>query len=461
MYTKVFDTKLECTDWRSGASIYGLVKFFEAEGIDYQKDDEYLYFNKEDIVEEKYLHFVEEYYQEDMLHKKVENILFYSEFSDEQIKAVNDALVGNTIMKKVFGKTRFDGTNKEQILKIIEDNRQEIIKETFRNKKNLYANFCNTTLLGAEEQPHCRLVGYNVDENRKSKSVAYAFDANSFVGTDRLEYDFIPVAFTNTYDSFFINNNMNIETLIQTNNELKIAIKESQKEKETRVTPMEILFQEMIKSGEFLDYDVEIIKKSRDKSFFETLYIRKDAVRKLKELKNLNGINFSVKITDEYYINIGEEVINRILNDQIVDSLIYLLLKEEQKRKKGGFSYYLSIKKLIRVNRLIKKKKEEDLVTGEMKGAYKRAIECTGKLKEQNKENKIRSYKQKLISAMVAEDYDRVNIVMLQLSEFSGVAFPFMYNLFEDFEGNKEIALTFINTLGYEGKENKEVKEGE
>ena len=96
-----------------------------------------------------------------------------------------------------------------------------------------------------------------------------------------------------------------------------------------------------------------------------------------------------------------------------------------------------------------------------MKGAYKRAIECTGKLKEQNKENKIRSYKQKLISAMVAEDYDRVNIVMLQLSEFSGVAFPFMYNLFEDFEGNKEIALTFINTLGYEGKENKEVKEGE
>ena len=92
-------------------------------------------------------------------------------------------------------------------------------------------------------------------------------------------------------------------------------------------------------------------------------------------------------------------------------------------------------------------------MTEQMKVAYGKAIECTKNLMKQNKENKIKSYRQKLISAVVAEDYDRVNMVLLQLSEFSDTSFQFMYDLFEDFESNKGIALTFINTLGYTGKE--------
>ena len=149
-------------------------------------------------------------------------------------------------------------------------------------------------------------------------------------------------------------------------------------------------------------------------------------------------------------MRIGSEVIHCILNDLKLDSLIYFLLKEEEKRKNNEFGYYFAIQKLIGANQIIK---EEEIMTEQMKSAYRSAILCTKELTKQNKENKIKSYKQKLISAIVAEDYDRVNVVLLQLSEFSDTPFRFMYDLFENFEQNKEIALTFINTLGYKGKE--------
>ena len=328
----LYDTVLECLDWRYSAAIVGLVKYFnftneQYDKIEYEPGKESISFRQEDITMERYLAFVEEYYKEDMLHKKVEEKLFYSEFDKDAIKSVNEWLAGNTVMKKVFGKLKFDGSNKEEILKTIEDNRQTIIRETFINKKNLYSNFCNKTLFGEEEQPHCRLVGYNVDEGRKSKSTAYLFDNSLFVGNDRLEFDFIPFAFTNTYDAFFINNNMDIQTLCHTNRDIQRKIKEDKLQNNV----MEILFQEIITSSDFLDYDVEVIVKSRDKDFFESLYVRKSAINKLKKLKNLKGISFSVKITDDYYMRIGSEVIHCILNGLKVDSLIYFLIKEEEK----------------------------------------------------------------------------------------------------------------------------------
>ncbi len=448
---RLYDTVLECIDWRYSAAIVGLIKYFNFsndmyEKIQYEQGEEFISFHQEDIFMERYLAFVEEYYKEDMFHKKVEEQLFYTEFDENDIKQINEWLRGNKVMKDVFGKLKFDGTNKDTILKTIENNRQIIVQETFRNKKNLYSNFCNKILLGEEEQPHCRLVGYNVDEGRKSKSTAYLFQNNLFVGKDRLEFDFIPFAFTNTYDAFFINNNMDIETLYRTN----LYIEQRIKEKKVQGNAVEILFEEMIVSAEFLDYDVEVIVKARDKEFFESLYIRKSAIDKLKKLKNLKGINFSVKVTDDYYLRIGSEVIHCILNDLKVDSLIYFLLKEEEKKRSGEFSYQFAIRKLITVNQIIK---EEKAMTEQMNMVRDSAISCTKKLISQNKENKIKSYKQKLISAIVAEDYDRVNVVLLQLSEFSDTPFPFLYDLFEDFEQNKEIALTFINQLGNEEKE--------
>lgn len=62
--------------------------------------------------------------------------------------------------------------------------------------------------------------------------------------------------------------------------------------------------------------------------------------------------------------------------------------------------------------------------------------------------NKVTSYKQKLISAISLKDYDRVQIVLIQLSSYSNVKMDFLVDLFSDFQKNKNLAYTFINALG-------------
>ena len=95
-------------------------------------------------------------------------------------------------MKKVFKKIKFDGTNKEQILSLISENRMDLICETFRNKNDMYKNYCNTNQLFNEAQKFSRLNGYYIDAGKKGKSTGFAFDMDTFVGQDELEFDFIP-----------------------------------------------------------------------------------------------------------------------------------------------------------------------------------------------------------------------------------------------------------------------------
>ena len=71
----------------------------------------------------------------------------------------------------------------------------------------------------------------------------------------------------------------------------------------------------------------------------------------------------------------------------------------------------------------------------------------TNKFIEDNKQKKITSYRNKLISSLSFKDYDRFKTILLQLSSYSGVTFDFAYNLFDDFEKNKNIAYAFVNAL--------------
>lgn len=136
------------------------------------------------------------------------------------------------------------------------------------------------------------------------------------------------------------------------------------------------------------------------------------------------------------------EVVNRILNGIRMDSIIELLFKS-----KNNHSY--NIKTLIAINNLIYEGGSE--MTKNMKSAYASAKRVSEKLEE----NKLNSYKQKLISAVTFKNKDRFCEILLQLSSFSGVVFDFAYDLFEDFENNKNLAYTFINALNKEGnKEN-------
>lgn len=435
--TEIFDSKLECIDWRYSAAMLGLIKYFnfyneQYDKIPFKENRDSIEYNYGDITEDRYLTFAEYEFRDEMLHKNIENLLYDEEFQEEKIKLINEKLKGNTVMKKVFGKIRFDGTNKKQILDIIDNNRKLIIYETFKNKKNLYANYCNTNLFMQGKQQHCRLIGYNIDEGRKSKSIAYNFNADTFVSVDMIEFDFIPFAFTNTYESFFINNNSSITNLKKINYHLAALIKQEQSDN-SEGNARTALFKEIIQSAEFIDYDVEVIVKKRDAGYFESLFIRKKAIEILKSMSDINTFSISYKLNDNYYINIQREVINCILNELMTDYLIELLLKS-----KRNYSYVIS--RLIELNLKIK---GVGLMNDKMKGAYS----CAKKVVEKIEKNKIRSYRQKLISAIVAEDYSRVCDVLLQLSSYSNVTFHFAYDLFEDFEKNKDVAYTFINAL--------------
>lgn len=48
-----------------------------------------------------------------MTHKNILNILESQEFSEEQIKLVNDLVKSKTVLKGLFDKIKFDGTNKD------------------------------------------------------------------------------------------------------------------------------------------------------------------------------------------------------------------------------------------------------------------------------------------------------------------------------------------------------------
>lgn len=199
-----YDTAIEASDWRYSACIYGLIKYFRFHDINYAVDEDTLYFNSKDIVEEKYLDFVEDFYKDNMPHINLESKLELQEFSADDIKEVNDILKSNSIMKKLFKDNKFDGCNKEEILKIAQEHRYEIIKETYRNKLNLYRNYCNENLLFSEEKQSSRVLGYYIDMGKKGKSVAYNFDVNKLNLTDSRYFDFIPFAFSGSREMFFI-----------------------------------------------------------------------------------------------------------------------------------------------------------------------------------------------------------------------------------------------------------------
>ncbi|MCD2503223.1 type I CRISPR-associated protein Cas8a1/Csx8 [Clostridium sp. NSJ-145] len=429
------NTKLESSDWRFSAAILGLYKYLSHFNLDYEIGDDYILYNSEDVNEERFLKFIEYHYGEEFHHKIIENILTNDEISDEQVKVVNDKLSANIVMKKVFTKIKFDKTNKEEIRSIINKNRDEIIRETFRSKKNMYANYANTNQLFNAEQEYCRLLGYCIDVGKKGKSTGYNFNISTFVGNDIIEFDFIPIAFQGSREVFFINDNYTIKRLISTNEMFRKKVLDEIGSNNGRVDSRQALFKGITETAEFIERDVEIIFKDMNNGYFETLYLRKDCIDVFKNLLNNNvdykSFCFSYKVTDKYYRNIQKEVTDCIINKIFLDDLIELFLKNNN-------GYLVS--QFIKINVLMR---GDNSMNDTLKGAFA----CAKQVSEKLEKNKIESYRQKLTSSIIFKDYDRVCQILLQLSNYSGIEFKFVYPLFDDFENNKELAYTFINAL--------------
>lgn len=456
MKTKIdyfdYDTLLQPTDWRFAAAVVGLCKYFDYFGIDYkvlydveEKPDNYIHgfdgiiYKSEDITEEKYLEFAENYFEKYMTHKNILNILESQEFSEEQIKLVNDLVKSKTVLKGLLGKTKFDGTNKDVFISTIEENRAEIIKNIFKNGNNLYKNYCNERLIFTKDNSTCRLRGYNVDKDRKTSNLGFCFSKESFESNDILEFDFIPFAFSNSdmRETYFVNNNFSVKSLTQTNyafsNQLSSTENKDDKNK---------LMLVLQNSKDYISYDVEIISKSQDKAYYETFFVRLERLKKLRELSG-KSLNFVKKINDDYWFNLEKEVYMRCLNNVLLDDVILMMLKFYFDDNAGKGYIKSRTDMLIDIN--VSWKGNE--IMDEIKSAKSCGFLTSKKLIEMKSSNKINSYKQKIISALCAHDYDRAKEIILSLSAYVGMEFSFFYTFLENAEENKDLAFAFASAL--------------
>lgn len=465
MKTKIdyfdYDTLLQPTDWRFAAAVVGLCKYFDYFGIDYkvlydveEKPDNYIHgfdgiiYKSEDITEEKYLEFAENYFEKYMTHKNILNILESQEFSEEQIKLVNDLVKSKTVLKGLFDKIKFDGTNKDIFISTIEENRAEIIKNIFKNGNNLYKNYCNERLIFTEDNSTCRLRGYNVDKDRKTSNLGFCFSKESFESNDILEFDFIPFAFSNSdmRETYFVNNNFSVKSLTQTNyafsNQLSNTENKDDKNK---------LMLVLQNSKDYISYDVEIISKSQDKAYYETFFVRLERLKKLRELSG-KSLNFVKKINDDYWFNLEKEVYMRCLNNVLLDDVILMMLKFyfDDNAVKGYIKSRTDM--LIDIN--VSWKGNE--IMDEIKSAKSCGFLTSQKLIEMKSSNKINSYKQKIISALCAHDYDRTKEIILSLSAYVGMEFSFFYTFLENAEENKDLAFAFASALSEVSSKNNE-----
>lgn len=455
---------LEPFDWRYSTAIVGLRKYLEWLGTEEPEliiTEDTLEYNRKYLNKSEFLKFAEYYFKDDMHHIEIENKLKEKNPTEDQINIVNEKMKANTILKNKFKKIKFDGHNQDEIQNIIDQNREEIICETFRNKNNLYKNYCNPNQLFKDKQECCRLNGYYIDMPKKGKSISYAFDKSNYVGNDIPEFDFIPFAFSGCREKFFINDNVDLNRLQKTNNQWTRTVKsqmEEAKQKNERVNNKRIFIDCLIEAKDFLQSDIEIIVKKPERAYFETLYLRKESLEILKNMESYyKAFCFSIKISDDYWINILNEVFDAVVNFTLLDNLINKLLKDS---REGGNSYVIS--KLLKVNVEIKKGDEK------MKNTMKAAFACAKQIvdkKDGNKprvsDTKLKSYCTKLINAIILDDYDQFQKILINLSNYAEVPCGFAYDLFEDFEGNKEIAYTFVNSLNRYKNNNQEGKDNE
>lgn len=456
-----YDTLLQPTDWRAAAAVVGLCKYFEHFRIDYkilynvdEKPENYIHgfdgiiYKSDSITEEKYLDFVESYFEKYMTHSTILSILGNDEFSDEQIKMVNDLVKSKTVLKGLLGKTKFDGTNKAVFISTIEENREEIIKNIFKNGNNLYKNYCNERLIFTDDNSTCRLRGYNVDNDRKTSILGFCFSKESFDANDILEFDFIPFAFSNPdmRETYFVNNNFSVESLVNTNR----AFSEQLSNTEGKGDKNKLLLV-LQNSKDYISYDVEIISKSQDDAFYSTLFVRLERLKKLRELSG-KSLYLVKKINDDYWFNLEKEVYMRCLNNVLLDDVILRMLKFyfDDNSNKGYIKSRTDL--LIDINISWKGNKIMDEINSARICGFKASQELI-RLKSSNK---INSYKQKIISALCAHDYDRAKEVILSLSAYVGMEFSFFYKFLENAEENKDIAFAFASALTETNSKNSE-----
>lgn len=442
--------KLEASDWRYSAAILGLIRYFEAKCnlIDYELQDDYIIYKKEDITKENYVKYILERFKDtDFAYIVLKNKLQKDTYTEEEIKEINKYIKGcpETIKKL---KLEFDGTNQEELLKILDEKKEDLVLEIFNNRDNNgYAKFCNAggnghkkiytkSKLFKEDGKSCRINGFYVDPNRKRSLLMWANDSNTFESDDIQEFDFIPFSFSMDYDSLFINNNFSIQSLIDANSHFN--------DENCRITLYKYISELADKN---IENNIEIIIKENTKNYFETLYIDRFIIDKIKKIKDIEGIKtlekLNIKIRDDFWINMSY-ILQLIFNRQNLDSVIHIILKNKDLYKK--YNYYLKF--IIQINMILYEKGNIEMIK-----QYKSAYACAKSISEKLDENKLNSYRQKLTSAMISNNKTSVYNILIQLSNYSHVNISFIFDILDDFDLNKNQIYAFISALTKQKKE--------
>lgn len=487
-----YDRKLDFSDWRFSAAAVGIIRYLRYHNLNYSTEyngrKDVLLYNFDDIDisknEEKYYEFAEEYFKDKMHHKRLENLLNSEDFDEEKVKKLKKTW--NKIMKDTFKDDEISIKNKDNVLLKISDNRIELIKKTFVEKKteysSMYSKFCNPSCIGKEKQKVCRIWGYYVDQGRKTKSLSFNWDDKTYVHEDCCEFDYIPFAFSKGDSSFFINNNFSTDMLLKSNDYLtdkNLDLDEKNSVGIFKNFKLNLFF-DIKNVSRFLDYEVEIITKEKKNDYFETMFLRNSAIKifgKISDLKDDNifkAINSPCKLRTDEYEPILDEVIDCTLYSKYLDYLIDKLLRDGSKEKNKDNkenkidNHSFLISQLIRINQKIyegvdimvnnKKEKEqfekeEKQMNSNLKNAQESAEKVVNKLIDTPR--KIDAYRNKLISCLTFKDYEKFSVTLLQLSSYSSVTFDFAYYLFKDFEKNKNLAYTFVNALRVKEDNNK------
>lgn len=450
-----YDTLLQPTDWRAAAAVVGLCKYFDHFRIDYkilynvdEKPENYIHgfdgiiYKSDSITEEKYLDFVESYFEKYMTHIKLQNILNKDKLIDEDI--VNfKRICTDSFYEKFFENKRFDGSNKDYFISAIYEKRYEMIT-------HLYGNYCNKNRLYTDKNKVCRIKGYDVDNSKKTNILGFCFSKESFDANDILEFDFIPFAFSNPdmRETYFVNNNFSVETLVNTNR----AFSEQLSNTEGKGDKNKLLLV-LQNSKDYISYDVEIISKSQSKDYYETFFVR---LVRLKLLRNLSEkmLNYYYS-TNNYTLTLQSEVYYRCLNNVLLDDVILRMLKlyfiDTNNRRKIRANTDV----LIQINVSWKGIVNMD----KLYSAKKCGNKVSQKLISLNSENTIISYRHKLTSSLCVHDYDRVKDILLKLYDCVGIDFPFMYDFFENAEENKDVVYMFVSGLYVSSERNNENKD--
>ena len=140
-------------------------------------------------------------------------------------------------------------------------------------------------------------------------------------------------------------------------------------------------------------------------------------------------------------MNVEESVINCCINEVYLDGILDELLVLSREDSYAG----VIIWNLVRIN---VEWKGVDGMTEQVERARKAGYAIGRQIRDvKNGENKAKSYKNKLINAIVSHDRDRVLEIMLQLSGYIGGEIGTIYDILDSGEEWSDIAISFTNSL--------------